>query len=366
MASIKPFTAIRPNSKLVAEPAYGKTQDQQQDVVARLLQDDNYSIAAHPAIYVYETDNAQGRQTGIWALTDLTDYHRGNIVAHEKILPEGEKEIRAYRERVGLEGAPVLLTYADNRVIDMLIRKVTSSYTPEIFYDAGKAHKLWQVTLPDLIRQFEAAFKLLQMVYVADGHHRLAAAATMHHKSQQWISTLYVAVSQLRICGFHRVVIPGTEISTDNVLSVVQQYFHISAIPNNVAYKPDRTHRLGLFLRGAWYQLDLKTSVIQLHDETDVRILQEYILEPGFGIKEPETDARLRVFAAEEGWRDLLDTITANRNAVAFTLFPMTAEKLIEQADLHVALPPKSTWVEPKVLYGLLMYSNRIIEYSPF
>jgi uncharacterized protein (DUF1015 family) len=364
MASIKPFVAIRPNSALAAEPAYGKAQHEGRDVIGRLLQGENYTIAAYPAIYIYETDTVSGRQTGVWALTDLADYHQGSIVAHEHILPESEEDIRAYRERVGLEGAPVLLTYTDNHAIDVLIERVISSGTPEIFYDGDDTHKLWQVTLPDLIGQFEVAFKRLKVVYVADGHHRLAAAAAMHHKTQQWISTLYVAVSQLRIRAFHRLVIPGTGISADSVLNVVQQYFHVSVIPGNVAYKPDRNHRFGLFLQGTWYQLDLKALLIRLQEETDVHILQEHILEPVFGIKKPESDPRLQVFAAEEGWRGLLNTIAEDKNAVAFTLFPMTAGKLIEQADRHVALPPKSTWIEPKVPYGLLMYSNRINECS--
>lgn len=369
MASIQPFRAIRPSSAHI-DPVYlqdilepGLVQDQGQvtmddclDRLRKLLTSGAYNLEKCPAIYLYETTVGTESQTGLWALTDLKDSEEGRIITHEHTLPENEEQIRCYREYVGLEGAPILLTYYPQQEISELIELVKTTHIPECFYHLEQYHRIWQVTLDTLISQFQDAFLKLKSVYVADGHHRLAAAAAMHKNERQFISTLYIPTAELKISAFHRLVVPEAGTLPDLLTATISKYYYISAIPNNRPYFPDQMNRIGLYVQGFWYQLDLKREEGSLSVIPDVMVLQEKILEPVFGIADPRTDPRLYSFPALEGSEELLQRIQQDPVAVAFTLFPMTIRQLIEQAESQVALPPKSTWIEPKVPFGLLMY----------
>lgn len=387
MATIQPFKAIRPSAAVLhnlvfqdmnhtapqdtelsllkhklepgsREDQDSKTLDNCSNYLHRLLASGQYKQEESPAIYIYETTQGSESQTGIWALTDLEDSKKGCIITHEHTFSENEEQIKAYREQVGLEGTPILLTYHPQQDINDLIEIVKITHVPECIYHQRQYHRIWKITLDTLINQFQSAFQKLGSVYVADGHHRLAAALALHQNKQQWISSLYIPTSTLKIKPFHRMVIPESEIQESLLIAAVSKYYFMSAIPNNRPYCPDQKNRMGLYSKGTWYQLDLKKEIGQLENTPDVRILQEKILAPVFGIDDPRTDTRLFSFPAEEGWKELLSRLSENTVPVAFTLFPMTAGQLVEQAESHAVLPPKSTWIEPKVPFGLLMYCS--------
>lgn len=366
MASIQPFRAIRPSSAHIdpvylqdkLEPGLGqaKEMDDCLDYLRKLLASGQYTLEKNPAIYVYETTLGAESQTGIWALTDLEDSKERGIITHEHTLPENEEQIKLYREQVGLEGAPILLTYHPQQEITELIELVKTTHVPECFYHVQQYHRIWQVTLDTLISQFQEAFLKLKSVYVADGHHRLAAAVAMHKNKEQFISTLYIPTDELKIRAFHRMIVPEADTLPDLLTATISKYYYISAIPNNRPYFPDQMNRVGLYVQGFWYQLDLKKEQASLSVTPDVMVLQEKVLEPVFGIEDPRTDPRLYSFPSLEGSEEFLQSIQAEPVAIAFTLFPMTIRQLIEQAESQVALPPKSTWIEPKVPFGLLMH----------
>lgn len=370
MASIQPFRAIRPSSTHIdpvylqdnLEPGLGQAKDMGDclDYLRKLLASGQYTLEKCPAIYVYETTSGAESQTGIWALTDLEDSERGNIITHEHTLPENEEQIKCYREQVGLEGAPILLTYHPQQEITELIELVKTTHVPECFYHVQQYHRIWQVTLDTLVSQFQEAFLKLKSVYVADGHHRLAAAVAMHKNKDQFISTLYIPTDELKIRAFHRMIVPEADTLPDLLTATISRYYYISAIPNNRPYFPDQMNRIGLYAEGFWYQLDLKREERSLSVIPDVMVLQEKLLEPVFGIEDPRTAPCLYSFPSMEGSEELLQALQQNPEAIAFTLFPMTIRQLIEQAESQVALPPKSTWIEPKVPFGLLMHCTAI------
>ncbi len=353
MANINAFRAIRTNG-FIFEQEHKNQQLQQ------LLEKGSCTTDEQPAIFIYEQDTSLGSQTGVWVLTDVQDMEDGKIIIHEHTLAENEDKIRIQRENTGVEGSPILLTYQPVAAINRLIGTITSSYPPEAFYENQQYHRIWKVTAPDFIRQFREAFLKLDKVYLADGHHRLAAALQHHKKEKQWISTLYVSTEQIRISAFHRLVVPNEFLDEELLFKTLKQTFEVIHVSDNAPYLPDEPHHLGLFYAGNWYKLSLKPEREQLKDEPDVCILQEQVLKPLFDLQDPRNDTRLSSFGPDQGWPALLYELSAEPFSVAFTLYPMDIDQLIAQAEKKASLPPKSTWIEPKIPFGLLVYSSGV------
>lgn len=382
MSTIRPFHAIRPNEgwyedllgitggrqdkisllKKLLEPR-GETAAESWKLkkhllsLERLMQRGNYFVEECCSMYVYERQSASGSQFGIWVLTSLQDLEDGKILKHEETLSGHEERLRMYRKEVGLEASPVLLTYRRQPDISLLIEN-SAKCTPEIdFFYEGSQHRLWGVRDKASIIAFQTAFSNLEKVYVADGHHRLASAAGLHQIDPQWITTLYVSAGQLSCSAFHRMVIPDNQFSEADFLKTVNQYFVVTITEGNHPFLPFISHSLGMRYKDQWYQLDLKEELLPLTEEPDVRILQDKILEPIFGIKDPRTDPQLISWPASQ-WDEML--AYRDSEVILFTLYPMSVSELIQQAEKHMVLPPKSTYLEPKVPYGLLLHNNKI------
>jgi uncharacterized protein (DUF1015 family) len=382
MSRIKPFNALRPNEgwykdllgitggspdkigllKKLLEPRGEKAEENWKlkkylYSLETLLHGGNYVVDESPAVYIYERESSAGSQFGIWVLTSLQDLEDGKILKHEETLLRHEERLQMYREEVGLEGSPVLLTYHRQPEISLLIEK-SAKCTPDAnFLYEGSHHRLWSVTDKDSIAAFQMAFAKLENVYVADGHHRLASAAAMHRISAQWITTLYISAGQLSCNAFHKMILPNIGFSDSDFLKTIDQHFRVSIISVNKAFVPSANHSLGLFYKQQWYLLELRKEQQVLMEEPDVRILQDKILEPIFGIRDPRTDPQL-ISWPENQWNKMLESSNANAGIILFTLYPLHIDELIKQAEKQAALPPKSTYIEPKVPYGLLVYMN--------
>lgn len=384
MSRIKPFNALRPNQgwyqdllgitggspdkigllKKLLEPRGEKAEENWKlkkylYSLETLLHGGNYLIDESPAVYIYERESSTGSQFGIWVLTSLQDLKDGKILKHEETLSRHEERLQIYREEVGLEGSPVLLTYHRQPEISSLIEKSAKRAPDSDFFYEGSHHRLWSVSDRVSIAAFQMAFAKLKNVYVADGHHRLASAAAMHRISPQWITTLYISAGQLSCSAFHRMVLPNIGFSDSDLLKTIDQYFRVSVVSANKPFVPAVNHSLGLFYKQQWYLLELKEEQRLLKDEPDVRILQDKILEPIFGIRDPRTDPHLISWPANQ-WNEMLENSNTNAEVILFTLYPLSISELIQQAEKQAVLPPKSTYIEPKVPYGLLAYINKI------
>lgn len=146
-----------------------------------------------PAIYIYENFGKNGKQRGIWALTSINENTINDIILHEQTITKEEYKIKKYREQIGLEGEPILLTYLPQAELNILIERIMQSRPSAYYFHEEVLHQLWKVTHTAVIEELKQAFSSLKNMYVADGHHRLAAALSLQHKVEQWISTLYVA-----------------------------------------------------------------------------------------------------------------------------------------------------------------------------
>jgi uncharacterized protein (DUF1015 family) len=323
--------------------------------IDRLKKLERIRLEEEPGIYIYEIVHRDYRQIGIWALTSVRDYTKGKIKIHEQTLADSERRICNYRKHTGLEGSPVLLTYPPDRAINRIIAETIAMQKKSTVGSRKSQHRIWKIqdaaTLSDLI----GAFAGIEQVYLADGHHRLAATERLANEngSDAYISSLYIASDQLRIIDYHRVFIPENQLEKAAILTKLQESCSLVPMNENQPFRPDQKNHIGMWLNGCWYKLVLKDTGF-----LDVVYLQEQILRPVFGITDPRTDSRLKCVGGESAMDEIKGMLKAVPFAVAFTLCPMTVGQLMAAGATGQILPPKSTWIDPKVPYGLLMYQH--------
>jgi uncharacterized protein (DUF1015 family) len=216
-------------------------------------------------------------------------------------------------------------------------------------------HRIWKIQNTETLKDLISAFARIEQVYLADGHHRLAATERLSNENgaDAFVSSLYIASDQLRIIDYHRVFIPQNQLDKASILTKLQELCSLVPMTGNQPVRPAHKQHIGMWLEGNWYELVLKDMGI-----LDVVYLQEQILKPVFGVTDPRTDSRLKCIGGETAMEEIKGVLKAAPFAVAFTLCPMTVGQLMAAGAAGQILPPKSTWIDPKVPYGLLMYQH--------
>ncbi|UKT64986.1 DUF1015 family protein [Pedobacter mucosus] len=332
-----------------------------QSIIEEMIERSELYIEEEDSIYIYEQETHLGIQRGIWLQTGIQDLLDGVILGHEHTLSDREERLARYRTEVGLEGSPVLLCYRPDEQINRILKGLTERDPAFRCGAADTVHRLWKISEVSEVNQIIARFLSIEKVYIGDGHHRISAAARAHRKSPQWIMALYVSAPQLRISSFNRMILEGPGFEREKLMHEIKKLYYVSGVPGNVRYLPDRIHRIGLFLEGEWYQLDLKPELYALCQLTDVYILQERILGPVLGISDPSSDPRLICFP-DAALDETVERSSGVTPAVLFTVYPISVHRLLEQAESGIYLPPKSSFIEPKVPYALMLNAEAIIE----
>ena len=405
MANIYPFSAIRPNSVYADQLVFTTMQAESVagnlnksgalpplktllETVARqrpeipelqadayeevknklqsLLSNDRLWQEAKPGIYVYEIAHKNYRQTGIWALTGLADYTTGKVKIHELTLDDSVRRLKNYRQHTGLEGNPVLLTYPPSMVINRIIAETREKTKKTSFGNREAFHRLWKIEDEATIKKLTDAFAQVDVVYVADGHHRLKSARMLAQEQQaaglpvfDTITSLYMATDQLRMQEYDRVVLPVVPIDKHEVLDKIMENFDAKRIHGNKPLQPKEKIHMGMHLAGRWFSLaPINPTAGENADSLDVSILQNQVLAPIFGITDPGADNRLKCIGGDKAIEEIQALLEEHPQAVVFTLCPLSVEQLLKVADAGEILPPKSTWITPKVPYGLLMFRH--------
>ncbi len=319
-----------------------------------------------PGIYVYEVVHKTYRQTGIWALTSLDDYRKGAIRIHELTFADSIRRLTNYRKNTGLEGSPILMAYQPDMTINRIIAETRKNSQKTTLGNQHGLHRIWKIEDPQVQQQLIDAFAHIPTAYLADGHHRIESSAILAGEQSlaglpvfDRISSLYMATDQLRIEEYDRVVIPTVSIDKAWFFKQLEQHFDIQ--PSKQAIQPRATHCMGLYFAGKWYSLAAKPHTYINKSAAailDASILQEMVLAPVFGIEDPKTDQCLKCAGGEKAMEEIEAIIKTNPDAIAFTLCPLSVEQLIAVADAGEILPPKSTWIVPKIPYALLLHHH--------
>ncbi len=351
---LKPLkTLLETGARLRPETPEGQTMAYLDimDTLKSLLEGDQLWREEIPGIYVYEVIHKSYRQTGIWALTSLEDYKNGRIKIHELTFADSVRRLKNYRENTGLEGSPILLTYQPTIAINRIIAETKAGQEKSALGNQNGLHKIWKIKGQQEQEALIDAFAKIHTVYLADGHHRIESAALSGYK---YISSLYMATDQLRIEEYDRVVIPDTTIDKATLFQKLNRNFYIQDTTANKPVPPKEQHRMGMYFDGEWYHLLAK----HMNTPFGVEFLQEQVLSKIFGITDPKTDGRLKCAGGEKALEEIGALLQSHPTAIAFTLCPLTVSDLINAADAGQILPPKSTWIVPKVPYGLLIHQH--------
>lgn len=324
-----------------------------------------------PAVYIYQTARENLVQTGIWTATSIDDYLNNVVRKHELTRADREKSLIDYLQQTGIDANPVLITYISVPDIEEIIIRVCKPEPEICFFKNDSWHKLWKVDSEPDVNALVTAFAKLPVSYIADGHHRAAAASllgierrklNLKHRGDEeynFFTSVYMSSDQLKIYEFNRLIKDLNDLSEDKFLHNLSAHFIIEKSADLNPRSPQEPHHFGMYLNGAWYVLRAKPETWKSEnpvDELDVSILQTYILSPLLNISDPRTDPRISVVGGLAPVEGLMQKVDSGDYALAFTLYPTSIDQLICVADAGEVMPPKSTLFEPKFPVGLLTH----------
>ncbi|MEJ5961612.1 DUF1015 domain-containing protein [Pedobacter immunditicola] len=307
------------------------------------------------AVFIYRVSHDELTQTGIWTLTDIEDYLQGKIKKHEHTVERRERLLAAYLEHTHLDANPVLVTYPPDQLISTIMEKyvVNAECILDFNFVDQSRHQVWAMTDHSDLTSIFQAFEQIPCVYIADGHHRIASMAKLPKPT--FFSTVYMNTKEIKVLEFNRLVRDLGVLTPAMFLEKIKESFVLKEMPTEV--KPQKLHEIGMYFNSQWFKLMPKKGIYNEDNPVevlDVSILQNFILGPVLSIDDPRTDARITFSGGRIPVAQLQKQVDNGLFAVAFTLFPVAVEQIIEVADASGTMPPKSTWIEPKFLVGLI------------
>ncbi len=343
------------------DPAvYAKAAENLQTMIAQgiLIRDDE------SCYYVYRLTMGDHVQTGLVAAASVTDYDSNRIRKHEFTRPAKEDDRVRQIEALNAQTGPVLLAYRSQPDIDQLLATVTTA-TPEydLKADDGVGHTFWVVRDRALIEQLSNGFDSMDALYIADGHHRSAAAsriAAALGRQPEAMSNYFLSVifphNQMKILDYNRAVKDLNGLSAGQLLEKVAMAFDVRE--EQGAYAPAQPGEFGMYLQGRWHRLVIHPDLVPEDPvaRLDVSLLASHLLEPVLGISDPRRDPRIDFIGGIRGLGELEKRVDSGEMAVAFSMYPTSMDDLMAVADANEVMPPKSTWFEPKLADGLISH----------
>lgn len=317
-----------------------------------------------PRYYIYRLTMGDHTQTGLVAAASVAEYDRNRIRKHEYTRPAKEddrvNQIRALNAQTG----PVLLAYRAQPELDTLLQNITRN---DPVYDLeahdGVRHTLWVIDDNAVIDAISQGFEAMDALYIADGHHRSAAASRVAadlNRTDEDMSRYFLSVifphDQMKILDYNRVVRDLNGLDKHSLIERIEAHFTCASENGPVA--PSRPGEFGMYLDGQWYRLNIQAD--RVPDDPvkrlDVSLLADHLLEPTLNITDPRTDSRIDFVGGIRGLGELEKRVNSGEMAVAFSLFPTRMDDLMAVADAEQVMPPKSTWFEPKLADGLVSH----------
>ncbi len=411
MAKVKPFKGIRPPKHLVTKVAsrpydvlnsqeareeaegnpmslyhiikpeidFGPEVDEHDAVVYdkavdnfKKFQDEGWLVQDNKEHYYIYSQTMDGRtQYGIVIAANVDDYMNGHIKKHELTRRDKEEDRMKHVRVNNANIEPVFFAFPDNEILNSIISDVTAK-EPEYSFIApdGFGHDFWVIDSPDQIEAITKAFADIKYLYIADGHHRTAAAALVGHEKansnpehtgeEEYYYFLAVAfpASHLKIIDYNRLVRDLNGLTTDEFIKELSKDFDVECKGEN-EYKPDRLHNFALYTAGKWYSLTAKEGRYDDNDPIgvlDVTISSDLILRDILNITDLRSSKRVDFVGGIRGLGELKKRVDSGEMAAAIALYPVSMKQLMDIADTGNIMPPKTTWFEPKLRSGLVIH----------
>lgn len=324
-----------------------------------------------PNFYIYQKKTKNNTYCGVLAATSVEDYHNNVIKKHEDTLRKRELLFENYLKNTGFNAEPVLLTYPDNDVIKNVIKKYKQNRPEYEFSTSDKdLHLLWVVNNPNDVNTIINAFEKIESLYIADGHHRSTSSCLLaeniakqnpSHTGKEdynYFMSYLLAESQLNIYEFNRFIKDLNGLSVDEFLIELDAFFKIEN-KGQISFKPKEKHQFSMYLNGDFYALSLRKSAYEFTDSLsylDAQILYTTVLKPILGIDDIRNASKISYSQNKSDGLELKSAVDSHDFAVSFGMLATNINELKEIVDAGLLMPPKTTYIEPKLRSGLTIY----------
>ena len=317
--------------------------------------------------YIYQIEFNSHKQLGFLSLVLIEDFNNNKIKAHEKIYENRMKERADQMSNINSQIGPIYTSFPS----DIEISNILNSYIdnsknliPDYDFESfdNSIHKLWCVSDNNFQNLLINKFKSVECLYIADGHHRMGAMNLIsknYQKKNEVLDHVMVAIfpsNESKIYDYNRVIKDLNGNDEDQFLNLISENFEIKF--QHKGFKPKKKNEFGMYHEHKWYSLNFKKPINSdnVLDKLDINILNNYCLIPYLNIKDVNNDERIRFIAGCHGLSALENKVNANKDSVAFSLFPCDINDVITVANKNLTMPPKTTWFDPKPLDGLVVY----------
>lgn len=321
-----------------------------------------------PHIYIYRQTKDGHAFTGVIAGANNEEYRQNKIKKHEATLTSREEMFIDYLDIVGFNAEPVLLSYPHNEAIAQRIIEITSARPEYEFCTTDRiTHELWVLTSQET-KDLQDLFENVEALYIADGHHRSASSVGLedrritenrnHFINEKSFLAYMIDEESLQILEFNRLIHSMNDLTEENFIAQISEHFEVE--PCASLQKPAREHEMTMCVKGNWYKITCKPSIIDKNhpvNSLDAEILTNFILRPVLNIKDLKTDTNIEFSGGTTPIEKIVKGIEKGKYELAIFLYPVTIEQVKKVADNQMIMPPKSTWVEPKLRSGLTIYA---------
>ncbi|PZW40677.1 uncharacterized protein (DUF1015 family) [Mesonia algae] len=325
-----------------------------------------------PNYYIYRLiDSEKHVFTGIVAATSLDSYKSNLIKRHEETIAHREDDFKEYLETVGFNAEPVLLTHPDNSALAEIIKEVTQDRPEYEFTTTYRdTHYLWTLDDEILLKRIQEEFSSMDHLYIADGHHRSASAYQLYEELRKknpqhtgnepynYFMSYIIPESNLKILEFNRLIKDLNGLSKEEFLIKLDNSFRIQN-RKSTYYRPLEKHQFSMYLDGEFYSLHLRKLNFKIENSLshlDAQVLYKTVLEPILGIKDPRNDQRLDYAHGKKGMPHVKGLVDSGAFKVGFGMVPASVEEMKNIANEGLTMPPKSTYIEPKLRSGITIY----------
>lgn len=366
---IKPEIDFPVDVDIYSEQVYEKGKANLQKLIADgvLFQDDK------PCYYIYAQTMWGNTQYGLVGGASVEDYQNNRIKKHELTRPDKEEDRMKHVRVTAFNAEPVFFSYNDNETINTIVERIIQQPPVYDFIAVDDIrHQLWVIDGDEDVTTIEKTFaQEVPCTYVADGHHRTAAAALVGEEMKRnnpghtgneeynFFLAVHFPASQLRIIDYNRVVKDLNGLSNDDFIQKISTSFRVEEKGTEI-YKPSKLHEMSMYLDGSWYALTALEGTYNDADPIgclDVTVLSNGILAPVLDITDLRKSKRIDFVGGIRGLGELKKRVDSGEMKVAFALYPVSMQQLIDIADTNNIMPPKTTWFEPKLRSGLVLHS---------
>ena len=362
----RPEIDLAPDTDPYSETVYEKGREN----FSRQIREGILQRESKPCYYLYRIVMGQHHQIGLVAVASLEDYRSNRIRKHEFTRPVKENDRMRQIDALNAQTGPVLLTYRHTNEIDEIVVLI-SGRSPDIEVTADDAveHTLWVVRDPIQIERLTQAFEGITFLYIADGHHRSAAASRVaearrtsnaRHTGEEaynYFLTIIFPDDQMQILPYNRAIKDLNGLSQEEFIERLKEKFNLKSDSQPVS--PGGPGEFGMYLPGQWFRLALRPEHLPSNDPVaglDVSLLADFLISPFLGVTDPRRDKRIDFIGGIRGLKELERCVDSKEMAVSFSIFPTTLPDLMAVADAGKVMPPKSTWFEPKLVDGLVSH----------